>query len=207
MNKSKETIRLIKNKNITSFEELFRFYYPRMRRYAIHFLQDEEEANDLIQDVFLQLWDQREDLQEDKNIIAFLFTLLKNKCLNSLKKKVIENKYLQYQSLFETERLYALSFAQSTDFKSMESQLNLEIESLIAQMPEKCGIVFRLKWIEGKKIKEIATLLDISTTMVDKHLSRGMEIAREKINPHLFLFYMLTAKSIESFESNSKDQY
>ena len=194
MSESKDIIRLIKNKNISSFEELFRFYYPRMRRYAIHFLQDEEEANDLIQDVFLQLWAQREELQEEKNIIAFLFTLLKNKCLNSLKKKVIENKYLQKQSLFETERLYALSFAQSTDFKSMESQLNLEIESLIAQMPEKCGIVFRLKWIEGKKIKEIATLLEISTTMVDKHLARGMEIARKKINPDLFLFYILNAK-------------
>jgi RNA polymerase sigma-70 factor (ECF subfamily) len=165
-----------------------------MRRYAINFLQDEEEANDLIQDVFLQLWAQREELQEEKNLIAFLFTLLKNKCLNSLKKKVVENKYLQNQSLFETERLYALSFAQSTDFKSMESQLNLEIESLIAQMPEKCGIVFRLKWLEGKKIKEIATLLDISTTMVDKHLARGMEIARKKINPDLFLFYILNAR-------------
>lgn len=194
MSESKDIIRLIKNKNISSFEELFRFYYPRMRRYAVHFLQDEEEANDLIQDVFLQLWAQRDKLQEEKNIIAFLFTLLKNKCLNSLKKKVVENKYLQNQSLFETERLYALSFAQSTDFKSMESQLSLEIESLIAQMPEKCGIVFRLKWIEGKKIKEIATLLDISTTMVDKHLARGMEIARKKINPDLFLFYILNAK-------------
>lgn len=194
MSESKDIIRLIKNKNISSFEELFRFYYPRMRRYAIHFLQNEEEANDLIQDVFLQLWDRRDQLQEEKNIVAFLFTLLKNKCLNSLKKKVVENKYLQKQSLFETERLYALSFAQSVDFKSMESQLNLEIESLIAQMPEKCGMVFRLKWVEGKKIKEIATLLDISTTMVDKHLARGMEIARKKINPDLFLFYILTAK-------------
>ena len=194
MSESKDIIRLIKNKNISSFEELFRFYYPRMRRYAVHFLQDEEEANDLIQDVFLQLWAQRDKLQEERNIIAFLFTLLKNKCLNSLKKKVVENKYLQNQSLFETERLYALSFAQSTDFKSMESQLCLEIESLIAQMPEKCGIVFRLKWIEGKKIKEISTLLDISTTMVDKHLARGMEIARKKINPDLFLFFILDAK-------------
>jgi len=194
MSESNDIIRLIKNKNISSFEELFRFYYPRMRRYAIHFLQDEEEANDLIQDVFLQLWAQRDELQEEKNLIAFLFTLLKNKCLNSLKKKVVENKYLQKQSLFETERLYALSFTQSVDFKSMESQLNLEIESLIAQMPEKCGMVFRLKWIEGKKIKEIAALLDISTTMVDKHLARGMEIARKKINPDLFLFYILTAR-------------
>lgn len=194
MNESKDIIRLIKNKSISTFEELFRFHYPRMRRYAIHFLQDEEEANDLIQDVFVQLWTRREELNEEKNISAFLFTILKNKCLNTLKQRVIEDRYIIQQSAFETERLYHLSLSQNTDFKSMESQLHLEIESLIATLPEKCGIVFRLKWIEGKKIKEIAQLMNISTTMVDKHLAKGMEIARKKIHPDLLLLFILTSK-------------
>jgi len=194
MSESKDIIRLIKGKDIPSFEGLFRFYYPRMRRYAIHFLQDEEEANDLIQDVFMQLWTKRDELNEEKNIIAFLFTLLKNKCLNSLKKKVVENKYIQKQSFLSSELLYDLSMTQTTDFKSMESQLNVEIESLISQMPDKCGVVFRLKWIEGKKIKEIASTLNISTTMVDKHLARGLDIARKKIHPDLYLLFILTSK-------------
>ena len=193
MSESKDIIRLLKGKDISSFEALFRFYYPRMRRYAIHFIQDEEEANDLIQDVFMQLWSKREELKEEKNIIAFMFTLLKNKCLNSLKKKVVENKYIQKQAHLSSEKLYELSITQNTEFKSLESQLNIEIESLITQMPEKCGMVFRLKWIEGKKIKEIAALLDISTTMVDKHLAKGMGIARKRIHPDLFLLFVFTS--------------
>ncbi len=193
MNESNDIIRLIKDKHISSFEELFRFYSPRMRRYAIHFLRDEEEANDLIQDVFMQLWSKREELNEEKNIIAFLFTILKNKCLNTLKKRIIEDKFRLHQCTFETERLYDLSLTQNTDFKSMESQLHSEIESLIDTLPEKCGMVFRLKWIEGKKIKEIAQLMNISMTMVDKHLAKGMEIARKKIHPDLLLLFILTA--------------
>jgi len=194
MSEDKNIIRLIKNDDISSFEDLFRFYYPRMRKYAFHFLQNEEEANDLIQDVFMQLWSKREELNEEKNIIAFLFTLLKNKCLNTLKKRIIEDKFLLHQSAFETERLYDLSLTQNTDFKSMESQLHSEIESLIETLPEKCGMVFRLKWIEGKKIKEIAQIMNISTTMVDKHLAKGMEIARKKIHPDLLLLFILTSK-------------
>lgn len=194
MSESKEIISLIKNKDISSFEDLFRFYYPRMRKYAIHFLQDEEEANDLIQDVFMQLWTKKEELDEEKNLIAFLFTLLKNKCFNTLKKRIIEDKYILHQSVFETERLYDLSLTQNTDFKSMESQLHTAIESLIDNLPEKCGMVFRMKWIEGKKIKEIATLMNISTTMVDKHLARGMGIAQKRIHPDLFLLFLLTKK-------------
>ena len=194
MSEDKNIIRLIKNDDISSFEDLFRFYYPRMRKYAFHFLQNEEEANDLIQDVFMQLWSKREELNEEKNIIAFLFTLLKNKCLNALKKRMIEDKFLLHQSAFETERLYDLSLTQNTDFKSMESQLHIEIESLIAALPEKCGMVFRLKWFEGKKIKEIAQIMNISMTMVDKHLAKGMEIARKKIHPDLLLLFILSSK-------------
>jgi RNA polymerase sigma-70 factor (ECF subfamily) len=63
-----------------------------------------------------------------------------------------------------------------------------ELEAVIAEMPPKCQTAFRLKWFEGKKIREIAELMDISTTMVDKHLARGIKIVRQKLNPDLFVF-------------------
>ena len=115
-----------------------------------------------------------------------MFTLLRNKCLNLIKKKVIEGKYMERQIFMETERLYYLSFDQIDEFESMKDRLSLEFDSLIKEMPDKCGIVFRLRWLEGKKIKEIAAQMNISTTMVDKQLAKGMEIAE-----FLFLFFML----------------
>jgi RNA polymerase sigma-70 factor (ECF subfamily) len=194
MNENKKFVRLIKEEDMASFEALFRLNYPRMKKYAFHFLQNEEEANDLIQDVFLQLWSKRDDLEEEKNITAFIFTLLKNKCLSVIRRRVLESKYIQQEMLFETERLYDLSFTQSKEFESMQSLLFSEIESMISTMPEKCGIAFKLKWIEGKKIKEIAQIMNISTTMVDKHLASGMKIAKKKIHPDLFLLFLFAAE-------------
>lgn len=185
---NKNSLDFQKSTEISSFEELFRIHYHRMKKYALYFLRNEEEANDLIQDVFLQYWSKREQLDKQKDETAYLFKILKNKCLNSLKRKVIEGKYSQNQSFLETERLYHISFDQGAGFISMEDQLSLELVSIINDMPDKCGQAFRLKWLEGKKIKDIAMIMNISTTMVDKHLTRGMEIARKKIRPDSLLF-------------------
>lgn len=178
-------------KDISSFEELFRSYYPQMKRYTLHFIQNEEEANDLVQDVFLKLWDKRDTINDKQKEVAFMFTLLRNKCLNSLKKKVIEGKYMQRQAYVETERLYHLSFDQSNEFESMKDKLSVEFDTLINEMPDKCGQAFRLKWLEGLKIKEIAEQMNISTTMVDKHLAKGLDIARRKFKSELILLLLL----------------
>ena len=87
------------------------------------FFRDEEEVNDLVQEVFLQLWTKKESLNAERNIEGFLFTLLKNKCLNSLKKSIIEEKFIQQQIRFETERLYHISFSGQQEFVRMEEQL------------------------------------------------------------------------------------
>lgn len=184
----------VKNQNgqnikdgISSFEELFRLYYPRMHRYCMHFLHDEEEANDLVQDIFVQLWDEKEKLDESKNLESYFFTLLRNKCLNLLKRKVVEGKYIRRQIMPEAERLYQLSFSSAAESQSLADRLSMELESLIASMPSQCGKVFQLRWIDGKKIREIAEDLNISTTMVDKHLAKGIEIARKKFPPEFLL--------------------
>jgi RNA polymerase sigma-70 factor (ECF subfamily) len=187
---NKNSLDFQKSIDISSFEELFRIHYHRMKKYALHFLKYEEEANDLIQDVFMQFWAKRDTLDKQKNESAYLFKILKNRCFNLLKRKVTEGKYSRIQHPFETERLYDASFDQAPGFVSMEDRLSLELEAIINGMPDKCGQAFRLRWLEGKKIKDIAIIMNISTTMVDKHLTRGIEIARQKIKPEsLFLLF------------------
>ncbi len=179
------------HKEFVAFEEVFRFNYPRLNKYACHFVHNNDIAEDFVQDAFLQLWNKRGDLNDENKIVAFLFTTLRNSCLNYLKRRVVEEKYIHHQSRMDTEALYALSFTQSSDFDTMEELLMRELEVMISEMPLKCGTAFRLRWIEGLKVKEIADKMEISTTMVDKHLARGMEIARRKLTPDLFLFFIL----------------
>jgi RNA polymerase sigma-70 factor (ECF subfamily) len=169
-------------KDLKSFEELFNFYCPRLVSYARRFLKDEDEAKDLVQDVFLQLWKSREQLDNGNNISAFIFTLMKNKCLNFLKHKVVEGKYVIQSGNNENEELYHISFIEERGFITMDEMLEAEMESIIEGMPDKCRTAFRLKWFGGKKIHEIAKIMGISTTMVDKHLSKGLQITRKKMD-------------------------
>uniref|UniRef100_UPI00321723B8 RNA polymerase sigma-70 factor n=1 Tax=uncultured Draconibacterium sp. TaxID=1573823 RepID=UPI00321723B8 len=188
----KEITEFMRKRDIISFEKIFRLYSPRLRKYALHFLQDKEEANDLIQDVFIQFWIQKESLDAEKNVESFLFTLLKNKCLNSLKKSVVEEKYIKRQTYLETEKLYHLSFNSQHDFVNMEDLLKKELNKAMTAMPERCRTAFQLKWLEGKKQREIADIMNISMTMVNKHLAKGMEIARKFIKPELLVLLVIS---------------
>ncbi len=178
--------------NIPAFERLFRLYYPRLKKFAVLLLKDKDEAEDLVQDVFVQIWKNREILDGERKFSSLLFTMVKNRCLNTLKRKVIQDKYALRQAKSETEELYHISFGEEEVFVSMEEKLSAELENIIAQMPDRCAEAFRLKWMEGKKNHEIALIMEISGTMVDKHLARGIRIARNLLHPDLFLFFMIT---------------
>jgi len=190
MNSRKDPYKTGSNKNQDAFEQLFRLFYPRLKNYAYSLLHNENEAEDMVQDVFFQVWQNRLNLDNEKNIGSYLFTVLRNKCLNSLKHKVVEEKFILQSAKNETEELYHISFIETGDFVSMEKRLMTELEMIISEMPEKCQTAFRLKWFEGKKVREIAEIMNISTTMVDKHLAKGLEVARKKLNPDLYIFFL-----------------
>lgn len=105
---------------IDSFEELFRLYYPHLIRYTGFFIKKPEEAGDLVQDVFFQLWKNKSKINQEKSISAFIFTQLKNKCLTSVKRKIVEEKYKDFQGIIESQKLYHLSMDSDTDFEAME---------------------------------------------------------------------------------------
>lgn len=192
--KAVEYSNLKKRKKILYFEELFYIHYPRLKNFATYILGDEESAKDLVQDVFVHTWNQFDQLEDHENLSPFLFTLLKNKCLNTLKHQAVKLKYQYHQAFFESEELYHISFGGAGEFIPLHEELHLAIEELIKKMPPKCGQVFRLKWVEGKKHREIADLLSISMTMVDKHLAKGIDIAKKHLQPDLLFFIICKIK-------------
>ncbi len=187
---------------ISDFEKLYKIYYPRLIKYAGIFTESSFQAEDFVQEAFIEIWNKRDIFTNENQFSAYIFSTVKNKCLNSIKRKLIEENYVSKQLKLETEELYHISFGLKEPFVSMEEQLFLALEKVISEMPEKCGTVFRLKWIEGKKIREIAELMEISTTMVDKHLAKGFQIAQKKLSPTLILFLVLQSQN-EFLESDS----
>ncbi len=180
------------DQDLIRFEQLFQKYSPRLTKYAAHILGNTKEAEDLVQDVFLDIWEKRTNPDAKKNIPAFLYAIMHNKCINHLKARIVKEKYIHRQVKFETEELYHISFNHSGGFISFDEKLHAELEGLIKKMPQQCGTAFRLRWIEGKKIREIAEIMDISSTMVDKHLAKGMEVARNNLSSELFLLLVLS---------------
>ena len=171
-----------------AFKKVFAIYYPRLEKYACYFISNLQEAEDIVQDVFVQVWENRDSIKTDSNFDSWLFTLVRNRCLNVLKKQMVEKKYIDKIHI-NSEELYNISFGMNEDFLSMEKLLYEELEKIIEEMPERCQTAFCMKWKEGKKIREIAEIMGISTTMVDKHLAKGMEIVRGKMTSEMLLFF------------------
>jgi len=181
--------------DISAFEKLYKIYYLRLIKYAGIFSENLFQAEDFVQEAFIEVWNKRDIFRNENQFSAYIFSTVKNKCLNSIKRKLIEENYLSKQLKLETEELYHISFGLKEPFVSMEEQLFLALEKVISEMPEKCSTAFRLKWIEGKKIREIAEIMEISTTMVDKHLAKGFQIAQKKLSPALILFLVLQSQN------------
>jgi len=177
-----------------AFKKIFAIYYPRLEKYACYFIANRQEAEDIAQDVFVQVWENREAIKTDSNFDSWLFTLVRNRCLNILKKQMVEKKYIDKIQV-NSEELYNISF-EMDDFLPMEKLLYEELEKIIEEMPQRCQSAFCMKWKEGKKIREIADIMGISSTMVDKHLAKGMEIMRQKMTSELLLlFYLIMLNS------------
>lgn len=165
----------IKLGNDEAFEYLFKNYYPRLRGYAIRFIEDEEAVRDIIQECFLRFWEKRSFLSA-LSLTSLLFAMVRNSCLNYLKhQSLVEKHQLEYLATMEgEERLYYADFALDAEHKLLYAELQEQINIVINQLPDRAREVFVLSRFKGLKNREIADQLQISTTAVEKHISKAL---------------------------------
>lgn len=176
----------LKRGNPTAFKEVFRLLYPRLKGYCKLFVQDDFQVEDIIQETFISLWDNKDSIKPDKTIESYVFVILRNKCLNFLKKKKLEDSKIDVENLsvVELQFLYQLDFTEKEE-KSLEEQLIKSFTNAVDKLPTKMKTVFTLCKIEGKKQKEVAEELGISLKMVEKHIAK----AKLQIRQTLILQY------------------
>lgn len=158
-----------------AFEKLFKSYYPRLYGYAIRYINDPEVARDILQECFMRFWEQRNQLK-NISLTSYLFTMVRNSCLNHLKHlSIVDNHKLKYLSKVEgDERLYYWDFGLSSDQQLIYDELQNEIEKALDKLPARCREVFIMSRFKEKKNREIAEELGISTTAVEKHISKAL---------------------------------
>lgn len=173
---NRELLSAIKSGNNAAFEYLYRSYYPRLRGYALRFVKDEETADDIVQECFLIFWEKRHSLTSI-SLTSLLFSMIRNACLNYLKHLfIVDNYRLDYlANIGGEEQLYQFDFNSHTDNPLLYKELQEQIKFVINKLPERCREVFLMSRFQGLKNREIAEQLHISTTAVEKHLSKALK--------------------------------
>ncbi len=178
---------------MTDFDSFYVTWYSRALHFACGFVASEADAENIVQDVFLRLYERRECFDMPVNLTAYLFTSIKNKCLEHLRKEVIErNAYAIMQNEFEQmlrirrDSLEILNM-DFPDEASIEERLNKALEVL----PERCRQIFIMNKLEGKKHSQIADELQLSVKTVEAQMTIAYKKLREELKDCLPLFAFL----------------
>jgi len=181
-----ELAKLVFKGNKKGFEILFRTYYKRLCAYAVSFVSLNEIAEDIVTDVFLKMWEKREDLVITESVTSYLFRAVKNSCINYLereknrKQTVSENEVnlLNLKIRYPISDSYPLS---DLIGQELERKINFEIKKL----PEQCAEIFRLSRMEELSHKEIADKLGISENTVKVQIYRALIKLRSGLEDYL----------------------
>lgn len=168
-----------------SFSELYLMYYPKLVRFAKEFVVLEEDAENITQDVFTDLWERRDAIDHIENVNAYLFRLARNRCLDYLKHKVFEQKYAEnVQASFEIELNLKLQSLDRFDVSDISEGNETErlVRDAINSLPKRCRDIFLLSRMKGLKYREISEKLGISVNTVECQMGIALKKLRVKLN-------------------------
>ena len=176
-----------------SFDSIYINNFSRLFLFAKEYVLFDEEAENIVQDIFLMLWEKREALRVDVSLTAYLFTLVKNKCIDFLRHQMVEQMYSENVKHEYNEELNVKLFAlESFDHNfSSEEQIEILLRNAIDKLPERCRLIFIKSRIEGKKYKEIAEELNLSVNTVEGQISIALKKLREELKDYLPLLLFL----------------
>ena len=185
-----ERIKTLEN---VDFKNVYVTHYSKMKRFAQEYVISEADAENIVQDVFLELWEKREVLSMPVNLMAFLFTATKNRCIDHLRHRVViretTNKLMEEQQLILKMKFDSLE-AFDQDFLT-ENDIEDILKKAIDSLPEKCREIFIKRRIEGKKQKDVAAELNISTNTVETQMGIAYKKLREELKDYLPLLFFL----------------
>lgn len=178
-----ELIEQIKNNKLEAFNKLFLHYYQSLCRYACNIVNDETASEDLVQDLFIHIWENRQQMNIHSSVKAFLYTSIRNRSINFLKSKKARK---------NNEGSYSESVPEISENIEVETNESLEIiEQAVNNLPEKCREIFLLNRQQNMKYHEIATHLSISPKTVENQMGIALKKLREYLHKHLEVLSIL----------------
>jgi RNA polymerase sigma-19 factor, ECF subfamily len=169
---------------IALLEQLFQKFQPMLVSFAYNYLKSGEDAKGIVQEVFISVWNNRENLRLDGNLKSYLFTATRNKCLNFLEKRRIKTVSLDAPRPGSEQSLENFFIANQTGAEEeMElAELKAVIFDEVRKLPVKCREIFILSRQEELSHKEIADKLQISTKTIENQIGIALKRIRKRLS-------------------------
>lgn len=177
-----ELLTRFKRGDMLAFDQVYGLYSHKLFSFAYKILKDKADAEDLLQEVFLKIWASREKLGDYKLLNSYIFTITYNYSISLIRKRIISNKYLEqlkYSSVFQT----APNIVSEIEF----NELNIQVEKLISNLPERQKQVYLLHRENNLTYLEIAEQLGISKNTVENHMVKALKYLRDNIDKSLLV--------------------
>lgn len=176
-----QLLRLLKVSSELAFTEIYNRYHPLMISFAFKKLQDQDLTADMVQDLFLKLWEKRESLVESGNLAAYLYIVLRSRIMDYFAHGKVKTKYLEVLT-------HAMGnvLPENTDHLVRERIMDAYIQRQIKGLPPKMQVVFEYSRKQHLSHKEIAEMLGTTEDNISKHITKALKILRSKLSMLFF---------------------
>jgi|WetSurMetagenome_2_1015567.scaffolds.fasta_scaffold00436_12 RNA polymerase sigma-70 factor (family 1) len=178
-----------------AFSDIFTAYYKDLVMFAARFFNNLNDAEEIVQDTFVKLWEDREIIDINVSLRSYLLKTIQNKCIDWYRhKRIIQD---HYDYITET----SIKYVRDAEGYILHSELQQQIEKALNSLPNEVSHVFRMNRYEGLKYNEISRILGISVRTVEVRIGRALKLLRILLREYLVLviglvFTMMTGHSI-----------
>jgi len=181
-----EEKKLIRIKDEKTFEGLFRDYFHVLHEYALFYTANSKQAEDIVQDIFLKIWESRDQLVINTSLRAYLFRSVHNCCIQYLRHQSVRKKYDESNNIKLQESLIMSHlFFESGLTKLYEEEIEALKNNALNLLPEKTRKIYILSRNGHLKNSKIAEILNITEKAVEYHMSRALGIIRHQLNDYM----------------------
>lgn len=177
-----DTLKALREGNHEAFETVFTTYYNKTKFFLYGYLKSEVEAEELAEDLFVNLWEKRESIDLDKSFNSYLHTIARNAALNFLKRKFLHAAYIDSSMTSE-------QYGSTSEEDLIAKELGLLIDDIVERMPEQRRRIYILSKEKGFSNAEIAEQLNTTKRNVESQLSLALKEIRKAIS--MFFFTLL----------------
>ncbi len=173
------TLARIRAGDTAAFEGVFRASHSALVAFATRYTGSRDRAEEMVQDLFLDLWRARTSWEVRGTLRSYLFGALRNRALNLRRRDAIERGWTDDTSHDAVHHLHVTPVR--VDERMIADEQHALVEAAFSQLPERCRLAMHLRWREGMQYAEIAEVLGITAKSVENHLARGLKALRARV--------------------------